>query len=99
MIYSRFAEKGENYGYYHMQLQEPLMPWPHLQCLLPHGTFQLPPAQITQSPEEVVDSAMKAMKKRSRPTVFASSKGALILFTLLRMMPRKIVLKIMAQIH
>jgi short-subunit dehydrogenase len=60
---------------------------------------QLPPAEITQSPEEVVNSAMKAMKKRSRPTVFASSKGALILFTLLRMIPRKIVLKIMAQIH
>jgi short-subunit dehydrogenase len=58
-----------------------------------------PPAAITQTPDQVVDRAMKELAKRKRPVVMAAARRARLLFSLFRWMPRKRVLRIMAKFH
>ena len=58
-----------------------------------------PPAAITQTPDEVVDRAMKELAKRKRPVVMAAARRARLLFSLFRWMPRKRVMRIMAKFH
>ena len=54
-----------------------------------------PPAAITQTPEEVVEVAMKALAKRSCPTVVSGTKNVMIT-NLVRFMPRKSIVGMMA---
>ena len=58
-----------------------------------------PPAAITQTPDEVVDRAMKELAKRKRPVVMAAARRARLLFSLFRWMPRKMVMRFMAKFH
>lgn len=58
-----------------------------------------PPAAITQTPDQVVDRAMKQLAKRKRPVVMAAARRARLLFSLFRWMPRKRVMQIMAKFH
>ena len=60
---------------------------------------QGPPAAITQTPDQVVDRAMKQLAKRKRPVVLAAARRARLLFFLFRWMPRTSVLRIMARFH
>ena len=53
-----------------------------------------PPQGLAQTPEAVVDVALKALKKRSDPTVISGSKNT-IMTTLTRIMPRKNVVSMM----
>ncbi len=48
----------------------------------------LPPKTITQTPEQVVDMAMRALKKRKGPTVISGPITAMMA-TMARLMPRK----------
>jgi len=54
-----------------------------------------PPAAITQTPEEVVETAMQALAKREKPTVVSGVKNKLVT-NLTRMLPRKGIVKMMA---
>ena len=54
-----------------------------------------PPAAITQTPEEVVSVAMKALAERCCPTVVSGVKNRLIT-NLVRLMPRKHIVGMMA---
>lgn len=54
-----------------------------------------PPAAITQTPEEVVEVAMKALAKRGCPTIVSGAKNAMIT-NLVRFMPRKSIVGMMA---
>lgn len=58
-----------------------------------------PPAAITQTPDQVVDRAMQQLAKRKRPVVMAAARRARLLFSLLRRMPRKKAMRIMAKFH
>jgi short-subunit dehydrogenase len=60
---------------------------------------QGPPAAITQTPDQVVVRAMKQLAKRKRPVVMAAARRAQLLFSLFRWMPRKWVLRFMAEFH
>ena len=55
-----------------------------------------PPAAITQSPDEVVDRAMKTLKKRAKSTVIASSRRLMLLAAISRLLPRNTVARFMA---
>jgi len=54
-----------------------------------------PPSAITQTPEEVVEVAMDALEKRSSPTVVSGCTNS-IMTGLVRVMPRKSVVSMMA---
>ena len=54
-----------------------------------------PPAAITQTPEDVVETAMLALAKRGKPTVVSGVKNRMIT-NLTRLMPRKGIVKMMA---
>jgi short-subunit dehydrogenase len=54
-----------------------------------------PPAAITQTPEEVVETAMRALAKRGKPTVVSGIKNRMVT-NLTRLMPRKGIVKMMA---
>jgi short-subunit dehydrogenase len=54
-----------------------------------------PPAAITQTPEEVVATAMQALAERSKPTVVSGIKNKVVT-NLTRMLPRKGIVKMMA---
>jgi len=54
-----------------------------------------PPAAITQSPEEVVETAMQALAARGKPTVVSGIKNKVVT-NLTRMLPRKGIVKMMA---
>jgi len=54
-----------------------------------------PPAAITQTPEDVVETAMQALAKREKPTVVSGVKNKLVT-NLTRMLPRKGIVKMMA---
>jgi uncharacterized protein len=54
-----------------------------------------PPAAITQTPDEVVETALQALAKREKPTVVSGVKNKLAT-NLTRMLPRKGILKMMA---
>ena len=54
-----------------------------------------PPAAITQTPEEVVETAMQALAARGKPTVVSGIKNKLAT-NLTRMLPRKGIVKMMA---
>ena len=58
-----------------------------------------PPAAITQSPDQVVDRAMKQLAKRERPVAMAAVRRARLLFSVFDWMPRKWVMRIMAKFH
>lgn len=58
-----------------------------------------PPVAITQTPDQVVDRAMQQLAKRKRPVVMAAARRAQLLFSLLRRMPRKRAMRIMAKFH
>ncbi len=58
-----------------------------------------PPAAITQTPDQVVDRAMQQLAKRKRPVVMAAARRAQLLFSLLRRMPRKRAMRVMAKFH
>ena len=58
-----------------------------------------PPAAITQTPDQVIDRAMKQLAKRKRPVVMAAARRARLIFSLFRRMPRKRVMRIMAKFH
>ena len=60
---------------------------------------QGPPAKIKQTPDKIVDVAMKAIRRRKSPTVIASLKRVRFLFFLFRVLPRKLALRIMASFH
>jgi short-subunit dehydrogenase len=60
---------------------------------------QGPPARIRQIPDQVVDVGLKAIRKRKGPTAVASVRRVRFLFFLFRILPRKLVLKIMASFH
>jgi hypothetical protein len=63
------------------------------------STDKGPPAAITQTPDQVVDRAMKELAKRKRPVVMAAARRARLLFSVFRWMPRKRVMRIMARFH
>jgi short-subunit dehydrogenase len=54
-----------------------------------------PPAAITQTPEDVVETAMQALAERSKPTVVSGIKNKVVT-NLTRMLPRKGIVKMMA---
>jgi len=54
-----------------------------------------PPAAITQTPEEVVATAMQALAERAKPTVVSGVKNKLVT-NLTRVMSRKRIVKMMA---
>ena len=54
-----------------------------------------PPTAITQTPEEVVETAMQALAERARPTVVSGVKNKLVT-NLTRVMSRKGIVKMMA---
>jgi short-subunit dehydrogenase len=54
-----------------------------------------PPAAITQTSEEVVETAMQALAKRDKPTVVSGIKNKMVT-NLTRMLPRKGIVKMMA---
>jgi len=54
-----------------------------------------PPAAITQTPEEVVETGMQALAKREKPTVVSGAKNKMVT-NLARMLPRKGIVKMMA---
>lgn len=54
-----------------------------------------PAAAITQTPEQVVETAMQALAKREKPTVVSGVKNKLVT-NLTRMLPRKGIVKMMA---
>jgi len=54
-----------------------------------------PPAAITQTPEEVVVTAMQALAERAKPTVVSGMKNKLVT-NLTRIMTRKRIVKMMA---
>ncbi len=54
-----------------------------------------PPAAITQTPEEVVETAMQALAKREKPTVVSGVKNKMVT-NLTRVLPRKGIVKMMA---
>lgn len=54
-----------------------------------------PPAAITQTPEEVVETALQALSERAKPTVVSGMKNKLVT-NLTRIMPRKRVVRMMA---
>ena len=54
-----------------------------------------PPAAITQTPEDVVETAMQALAKREKPTVVSGVKNKMVT-NLTRMLPRKGIVKMMA---
>lgn len=58
-----------------------------------------PPAAITQTPERIVDRAMKQLAKRRQPVVMAAAHRARLLFSLFKRMPQKRVMRIMAKFH
>jgi hypothetical protein len=58
-----------------------------------------PPAAITQTPDQVVDRAIKQLAKRKRPVVMVAARRARLLFFLFKWMPGKWVMRIMAKFH
>ena len=54
-----------------------------------------PPAAITQTPEDVVETAMLALAKRGKPTVVSGVKNRMVT-NLTRLMSRKGIVKMMA---
>lgn len=54
-----------------------------------------PPKAITQTPDEVVETAMQALAKREKPTVVSGIKNKMVT-NLTRMLPRKGIVKMMA---
>ena len=54
-----------------------------------------PPSAITQTPEEVVETAMQALAVRSKPTIVSGVKNKLVT-NLTRMLPRSGIVKMMA---
>jgi uncharacterized protein len=54
-----------------------------------------PSAAITQTPEEVVETAMQALAARSKPTIVSGIKNKIVT-NLTRMLPRKGIVKMMA---
>lgn len=56
--------------------------------------YQPFPSALTQSPEEVVNVAMKALKTRKNPTAISGPRN-LMMTTFARLMPRKVIIKMM----
>jgi short-subunit dehydrogenase len=56
-----------------------------------------PPGVITQTPEQVVDVAMKALKKRSSPTIVSGYTNSLAT-NLVRLLPRKHLVSMMSNL-
>ncbi len=54
-----------------------------------------PPAAITQTPDDVVETAMQALAERSKPTVVSGIKNKMAT-NLTRILPRKGIVKMMA---
>ena len=54
------------------------------------------PANMAQSPEQVVEIALKALKKRDRPTVISGTKN-LVFASISRLMPRKSTVSILGK--